>query len=537
MSTVSGNIRDVGGISMVGKQVQLVFTLNRPNLVAAGYAAGRVLPTEPVKVKPDALGEWTTVLNDTDVMFDDAWYSLQIEWINGEYGPVDFPDWRIAVPAGGGMLQDLVLGPGGVGPGGGGSNQNLVWVSLTAPKNPKPFQLWLHQNPDDLKDPRNTSILYRWEKKHMGGVWKRLADLTGAPGDAAAMGKFAAIEAALAKAVYDGDDRLLTHVDQGEGWATPFVIENNRVAGGIRTDGTAEFFKMRAPVTRSDRKRVVCIGDSLVAGGSLGVLWPAGQSFPAKLAGALPDVAVFNRGISGAPVDEILIRLGAKPLLLTGTIPAIGRELMTTSQEIGWYAGRSFIQSGTLAGVPGDLWRSEAEGLSFKRSDTGTAIAIKNEPFLSSTSDHFSDTAIIFMGRNDVTANIKGMSATVADHVVDAFVQMVEFLTPNVRQFIVVGTTTRTDEETGSAGHSTVVEINSRVKALYPGRFFDMQNYLRTKAMVDLGMTPTADDLAKIAAGTLPPSIMDDVTHYKPIVAPAIATKALAPLLKKKGYV
>lgn len=538
MSDVSGNIRDTGGISMVGKQVELVFTLNRPNVVAAGFAAGRLQPTSSVKVTPDALGDWTVTLSDTTTMFDDAWYTLQIRWINGEYGPVDFPDWRIVVPPGGGQLQDLIVGAGSTGPGGGGSNPTLVWVSLTAPKNPKPFQLWLKNNPDDLTDPLNTSILYRWEKNGMTGTWRSIADLEGAPGDAAAMGKFAAIEAALARAIYEGDPRLLVQIAQEEGWAVPFIIENNRLAGGIRNDGTADFYEARLPVTRSDRTRLVGIGDSLMIGGSLGVTWPPGQSFLDKLVAGLPGVTGFNRGISGAPVDEILVRVGAKPLLLSGTIPATGRNLFTTEQEMGWYPGRSFIQTGSLAGVPGELWRNEAEGLSFKRSDTGTAdLVIKGEPFISSNAGHYTDTALILMGRNDVTAGILGVEGNVVDHVVNAFVQMVNFFTPTAKNFIVMGTITRTDEETGSAGHTMVTQINTRLKALYPANFVSLQDYLRNRAIADLGWIPTTEDTAKIAAGTLPPQIMDDVTHYKPIVAPVIANNLLKPWMKKRGYV
>lgn len=153
MPTVTGTLTDIGGGHLGGKLPEILFTLNAPNA-----KAGVMLPTETLKVTPAADGTWSTTLQSTVDMLDDAWYTVSIQWLDaaGNYVKADFPDWALQVPSIGGVFSDLFGRPP--------KNTRMVYVSLTAPDNPRPYTLWLKDNPNDPADPLNTGNLYEWRK-------------------------------------------------------------------------------------------------------------------------------------------------------------------------------------------------------------------------------------------------------------------------------------------------------------------------------------------------------------------------------------
>lgn len=151
MAVVTGTLYDIAGGHLAGKAPQLIFTLND-----TAATAGGVYVTEPNNVTPAGDGSFTVDLPATELMRDDNYYTLKIQWLNpaGQRNEIDFPQWKIRVPTGGGKLSDLR---------GNGANQSMVYVSLTPPEDPKPFMLWLEQDPDKPDDIANPSKLYRWE--------------------------------------------------------------------------------------------------------------------------------------------------------------------------------------------------------------------------------------------------------------------------------------------------------------------------------------------------------------------------------------
>jgi hypothetical protein len=151
MAVVTGTIYEVDGGHLAGKNPELVFALNDTSSTQNG-----VYVTEPKIVTPGGDGTWTADLATTDLMRDDAYYTLSIQWQgdDGRQSRIDYPDWCIRVPTGGGSIGDLR---------GSGSNLSMVYVSLDPPKNPQPFMLWLEQDPDDASNPQNAGNLYRWE--------------------------------------------------------------------------------------------------------------------------------------------------------------------------------------------------------------------------------------------------------------------------------------------------------------------------------------------------------------------------------------
>jgi len=343
------------------------------------------------------------------------------------------------------------------------------------------------------------------------------------------------------------------------GWAIPFADQDGYVAGGIRPDGTAEFVKLKlaatvalqmaneaAGYTRSSRVKVAAIGDSLTAGYYGGVGGVTADAYPAKLQAIVPaGVTVYNIGNSGYTVDEEAVRVGALPLPLTvtgGSIPATGPVTVTTTAVIGWRGtGTSRNIPGTLAGVAGILNRTDSDtSFTFTRNVDGTAVTVTGAPlFVPDYAGHGGDTAVILLGRNDVTYAVKGADTSVAEHVAKGIDRIVNWLTPSIKQVLIVSTTTTTSETSGTAGYATVADINARLAAAYPSRYLNLRSYLVNQAIIDLGITPTTADTTAMAGDTLPPSIMDggtDNTHWSKATATLVAAQ-INNYLTTRGWV
>ena len=155
MADVIGTLWDAGLGHLVGKSPVLYFMLNRANAKNGGHYT-----TEPVKVIPAGDGSFIAPLASTTDMYDDAWYTMRVQWVNSSdpktFSARDYLDWELEVPTIGGSFSDQFGRPP--------RNTRMVYVSLTAPPNPKKYALWLKDNPNDPADPANTGNLYEWRK-------------------------------------------------------------------------------------------------------------------------------------------------------------------------------------------------------------------------------------------------------------------------------------------------------------------------------------------------------------------------------------
>ncbi|MDR4533202.1 hypothetical protein [Glutamicibacter sp. PS] len=165
MATVTGNLKDIVNQAMGDRQGELVFRLSDPSIAAVGANAGTIYPTAEQRVVPSSTGAFTVNLQTTTSLLNDAWYTLQIEWLDDEGGVMDFPGWQIRVGVDGGSIDKLItFGPPGGGWGGQLPNLSLVLVSLTKPDNLQVGQLWLQAAPEAHDSPDqglNTGKLYR----------------------------------------------------------------------------------------------------------------------------------------------------------------------------------------------------------------------------------------------------------------------------------------------------------------------------------------------------------------------------------------
>src|SRR5690554_2772390 len=165
MATVTGNLKDITGGSLNSREGIIQFTLNQGNIRVGN---DNVIPDNTRAAVPDPItGEFSINLEPTVEMALDAWYLLSVLWLQQDDGGFKKPaaltsyvDLKIRVPSSGGTIGQLMGGAEGS-----NGNNRIVWVSQTAPSNPRPFMLWLEQEPGlgpDPFDPRNTSNLYEW---------------------------------------------------------------------------------------------------------------------------------------------------------------------------------------------------------------------------------------------------------------------------------------------------------------------------------------------------------------------------------------
>lgn len=145
MALVTGSLKDILGISMNGREGEILFTPHEPGVRVTGIA-GVVVPTEPVKATIQSNGDFEVDLAHTGTFLNDMWYRMQIRWLSNIQGAalIDFPDWKIR-PTRDGLIGDMIEIGGGPG---GGVNPNIWWVSADVAPTSKRFT-WLVTDPDD----------------------------------------------------------------------------------------------------------------------------------------------------------------------------------------------------------------------------------------------------------------------------------------------------------------------------------------------------------------------------------------------------
>lgn len=136
MATVTFTISDITGEPLpAGVVPDVVFTPSSPTVTQDGH----VVVTEPKTFTPNASGYVAADLISTDTTADPRFhYRMQIRWLNPDgYGgsgftSIDYPNWKIRVPAGGGNLVDFTDLP---------ARTDAFWVGITPP--PDGYRYWV----------------------------------------------------------------------------------------------------------------------------------------------------------------------------------------------------------------------------------------------------------------------------------------------------------------------------------------------------------------------------------------------------------
>lgn len=350
----------------------------------------------------------------------------------------------------------------------------------------------------------------------------------------------AAVEGAL-------DDLRANFVPKDEAALTRYAVNfedsNGKIFGGLYVDGTVEFLKLVVPdtgggsgsitgisditATKSYRSAWLAAGDSLTRGFGPGSTWPEANSWPSKLNAKLSGTTVSMGAVSGYTIDEVAILIGALGVRTpTGvTIPASGGVSFTIANTIGFRPSTSRSFTGRLAGISGTLSVStDGTTATFTRSSDGASTPVNpGTEFRAGNSAWPRSVLILGAGRNDIATGVSGEHATVEDHVVERTRTIINWLEPKAPRFIVWGVPRSRSERPGTAARTTVDNINNRIKALYPTAWVDVPDWISSRAIYEVGASPTATDLQDIADGVPPESIMYDSIHWTEAVADKLA--------------
>lgn len=310
---------------------------------------------------------------------------------------------------------------------------------------------------------------------------------------------------------------------------------------GAEMTGWSENKKL---TVESDMVSIYAVGESTTRGGDNGVDWPLGDAYPAKLAAALgAHVSVENAGKGGAFIDEILMRAGRKRLLVripAGSIPASG----ATPANLSWTPetdGPRWID------VPGKInnqsvivgMNGTTGAWSVRRVLTGAVVPVSGwTEFLPDAKNLEGGVHILWIGGNDATRQVKGPHSSVVAHIIAGIQAYKQSLPAENHSLIVLGM----HPSLPPAGNylerlRDTGEVNAWLEMNMPNEYVSVFDYMRGRAMADLGLTPTAEDQDLIAAGYPPRSLLADNVHPTKAFAAALATQLLAPHILNRGLV
>lgn len=242
-----------------------------------------------------------------------------------------------------------------------------------------------------------------------------------------------------------------------------------------------------------------------------------------------------NGGKGGEKSDHIAARLGSVPAKLTfpdNKIPESGTTTVSSSNlsvsgSLQAYTG--WITSSDGIRVHGTV-SSTASALSFKRTTEGISYSVAaDSTFVPEEGPkHRSDTAFLWMGKNNITQPDKVIADTDASY---------EYFVPLVKRIIVMGHFMNGGQPAISTTRTALLRVNATHKARYGDTFFDVQEYLTSaKLWTDTGITPTAADLEAQAIGNMPQSIYADTGHLNATGYKAVSNRVKERLIDLGWY-
>lgn len=292
--------------------------------------------------------------------------------------------------------------------------------------------------------------------------------------------------------------------------------------------------------TFPDPHRITAFGDSQTDGGDSGSLWPEEESWPSRLGAKLgADYTVTNAGFSGATVDEMLMKVGAIPLRVTVPSSVANNDSVVVTPA-GSHYGLAPVLTSFDVRLDGKNARINvsADGVWTLHNWTGGTIPAGTITFEPKVSGTAGDTAVVWIGGNDRTFGITGLDETVADHIIGGTQTLIEWLGYRVKNVMILGMQPRASEPAGTPNNDLVIEVNERLRGLYPGKFRSVFDYLRTDALLDMGLTPTSEDLADIDNGLMPRSVLSpDNAHVNKQAAQVIGEHFVHDYLTGKGWI
>lgn len=310
----------------------------------------------------------------------------------------------------------------------------------------------------------------------------------------------------------NGDIELLGFDAKGHAYFQPSKTLMNKFKAGLDLQSYFNNFDYTS-IGLLTNKNILMWGDSMTQNGT-----------SSALAALMTDRSVIGRGIGGQNSKQIAIRAGAIPITLTfagNVIPASGGVAVVNSNAFGilTQGGSSF---GTVivkvAGVRGTITTNAAGAWTFTRATTGEAVTtVENEiavidgdtAFVPNPEQYRNHTTIIWAGRN---WSWGGRAEIV--QVRDEILAIVKHLTSKNKRYLVVSPCNANGEGIGTERYQLMNDLNAELKLTFGDRYVNIRDSIVKHALVDLGITPTAQDLIDIENDIPPSSIRSDGVHF-----------------------
>lgn len=271
------------------------------------------------------------------------------------------------------------------------------------------------------------------------------------------------------------------------------------------------------------RPIVACWGASITYG--QGATNQDTDTFPAAL-GTFTGFDSYNLGIGGETQTTIAARQGGLDIKLTKdiTIPASGSVQIEFSayDKDGTYAGVVTPRNAALAGwnpvtingiegtlgvvVNNDVWPRVLKSATFTRKTAGEAVNVPAGTLMIPEAHKYNDMADIMVITVSSNGGWSPENTTANDGQSAELINLLDKMIANSKnpdKYVILGLTTQ-DNKAWNQTHAAL-------SSYYGEHFLDVRSYLASEqALKDAGLTATAKDLEWIAAGHIPPQLINN---------------------------
>lgn len=256
-------------------------------------------------------------------------------------------------------------------------------------------------------------------------------------------------------------------------------------------------------------------------------------------------VSYKNFGVGGLKSNSIAILQGGIPMRLV----LKNQEIKESgSTEITYYNTEPInfqteqYREGFIDSIEGKIERlSEKEnkrktiGYTFIPKDINAPVKVKDTVVFrfKDAIEYNNEWTIIWAGRNDRKSGDDVFQTR------DNIQAMIDHLGENAKKHVLVlsicnGIADR--EFKGSTPHTNIVRLNTVLKETFGDRFIDVRDYMVNKAIYDMGITPTPEDIEDIEKDCIPRSFLKDNVHFNTLGYEATG-KYIAKVIKEKGWI
>jgi len=246
--------------------------------------------------------------------------------------------------------------------------------------------------------------------------------------------------------------------------------------------------------------RIICWGDSLT------VSLDNKSAFPDILR-SLSGCEVINYGVESENTAMIAMREGGVRVNVKATVIPADAKLIPIFLRTENDGHVFFLDNGdggvnpcSICGIEGNLQKLNGSYY-FERSTKGERISVEEgTQFKTFAMQDASpdDILVIFAGTNDLpdTRSVR--------NIIDIEKKMIE--SAGCDKYIIIGLTY-------AGGIPEIDKVNEALENEFKEHFVDIRKYMLNYALNDLGITPTADDIADIKKGEIPSSLRKDYVH------------------------